>query len=319
MVARSDAQSSSNSNTTRHALASQFAGGASTLLFYPLDVVKMRFMAQDGTEGRKHNRLHYGSMRQALSTIYREEGLNALFRGAHVAVFAAAVSWGAYMYVYRSFDILLRGTFVDEKSADGGVMPRFDRSVVAGICSGLLVNFATNPLWLVKARIQLVREGEERFGFVKTLTGAVQRDGVLSLWRGTSAQLLTGVPNSLQFPIYEASKRLYRSMAISADPAPLASADGVAEVTFSTCITKAFVGLTSHPLQLLKARLMDGRSREGPVRYERLLASTAMIVQREGWAGLYRGIVVGLAHTVPRAWVQFLMFESYLSFTGHRS
>jgi solute carrier family 25 folate transporter 32 len=143
----------------------------------------------------------------------------------------------------------------------------------------------------------------------------VRHDGWRSLWRGTGAQLLTGIPNSLQFPIYEASKRNYRRLVVGKDGVAKGdkSAVGFSEVTACTFVTKAVIGVMSHPLQLLKARLMDLRARDGEVTYHGVVQAAAIVTKREGPRGLYRGFFVGLAHTVPRAWLQFQLFEKYLS------
>ena len=49
----------------QHALASQAAAAVSTLLFNPLEVVRVRFMAQDGTALRTHNGVRYATTNTA--------------------------------------------------------------------------------------------------------------------------------------------------------------------------------------------------------------------------------------------------------------
>ena len=87
---KSDAPQPANNSARRspihHTVASQTAGFVSTFAFYPLDVLKMRFMSQDGTKERQHNNSTYSSIVRSTRTIYQEEGLRALYRGVHVAI-----------------------------------------------------------------------------------------------------------------------------------------------------------------------------------------------------------------------------------------
>ena len=96
------------------------------------------------------------------------------------------------------------------------------------------------------------------------------------------------------------------------DP-PSRATPGFGEVTICTCATKAVLGFLSHPCQLIRARLMDKRSREGDVRYVSVRQATTTIFRREGLAGFYRGVLVGFTHTVPRTIAQFQFYELALA------
>jgi solute carrier family 25 folate transporter 32 len=87
---------------TRQTAASQLSGATSSLIVFPLDTMRYRFMAQDGTRERRHRGRYYTSVTASLRHVVREEGAASLYRGAHVAVAGTAVSWGIYMWTYRT-------------------------------------------------------------------------------------------------------------------------------------------------------------------------------------------------------------------------
>jgi hypothetical protein len=285
-----------------HAVSSQTAGGLSTLAFYPLDVVKVRFMSQDGTAARQHNSVaRYTSVPAALRVIVEQEGAAALFRGAPLAVGASAASWGLFMLLYRWLD------------PSGGT--DFGQSCAASACGNVAVAVATNPLWLIKARMQLEEADTRRAGGAArqygTLLGGLRHvvatTGGASLWRGTSAQLLVAVPNALNFPVYEAAKR-WRLRA--SGRAQLSTP----EVCACSVVAKVTIAVASHPLVLVKVRLQDTRSRTGDVQYASLGRTVLTVLRREGARGMFRGLVPALAQTVPRGLMQFVIYEGCVDY-----
>jgi hypothetical protein len=286
----------------QQAVCGQVAGGLSTLAFYPLDVVKIRFMSQDGTAARQHNSVaRYTSFTAATRLIVAEEGVRALYRGAAAAMLSSAVSWGLYMFMYRRVEAFL-GRYTERRQL---------QCTGAALAAGAAASVATNPLWLIKARMQLEEADARRAGgaaarHYTSLAGGLRHvavtTGVASLWRGTSAQVLLGIPMAMNFPVYEAAKR-WRLAATG--EAQL----GVGEVCACTVVSKTFVASASHPITVLKVRLQDHRSRVGDVRYESLLASVATIVRREGMRGMFRGWTIGVAHSVPRSALHFVVYE----------
>jgi solute carrier family 25 (mitochondrial folate transporter), member 32 len=290
----------------RHAIASQVAGFTSTIAFYPLDVVKMRFMSQDGTTTRQHNNTTYTSLLRSTQTILREEGVRALYRGAHVAVGGSVAAWGVYMYLYRSLLHVL------ERMEGGGMQGAFHAKVMASVVASSASALASNPIWLIKTRMQLEERHKhsgvpgEYSGFWRSASVVIRNSGLRGLWVGSSAQILLGVPNALNFPIYESIKglRMRQTGKTSLD---------LTEVCLCTTITKTILAMLSHPLFLVKTRLQDQRSHQGAVQYTSLPQALRLILQREGALGLYRGVIPALAQAIPRSITQFVVYESCLS------
>ncbi len=203
-------------------------------------------------------------------------------------------------------------------------------SYCASACGNCAVALAANPLWLVKNRMQLeeaaitTRRGvaspsdgikpRRVYGSVMGgLAHAVRTDGVKSLWRGSSAQLLVGLPSAATFPVYEFLKA--RASAAEVGQSASARSTPMSVVCLCSVVAKVVSTFLCHPLVLVKVRLQDPkRSADALVRYETLLGAVGTIYRREGATGFYRGIWPSLVQIVPRSVAQILLYEIFVEF-----
>lgn len=313
--------------TLQHTLASQCGSAASTIVLYPIDVVRVRFMSQDGTQVRQHSGQTYSSVARSFKVIHKSEGLRAFYGGCHVAVLGSVCSWGIYMYSYRwlcdSYALFKerpqrrscdpsagRASVVYSERVDT-FLQRFALSTLAScVCA-----VACNPIWLMKTRMQIeeasrASQVERRFRtFRGGLLYSVRASGVKSLWRGTSAQVLLGVPNAVTLPLYDTMKA-YLKQLHQDHGAEL----NLAEVSLASFTTKVMVALIAHPIAVFKTRLQDHRARVGDVQYTSFLQTAKTIWKRSGPKGLYRGFVPSLYQSVPRTVLMFVFYERFLRF-----
>ncbi|CAM42917.1 mitochondrial carrier protein-like protein [Leishmania braziliensis MHOM/BR/75/M2904] len=321
-----------DATSLQHTVASQLGGATSTILLYPVDVIRTRFLSQDGTRTREHNGETYRSITRAFQLVYREEGgLPAFFRGCHVSVCGTVCAWGVYMYLYRlqcswyaawqakrhethrsrrdlvalsgedSFAALSAATWQN-------LLQRFGFSIIASCTSAL----ACNPIWLLKTRMQLEEASARTAGvprhfltFRDGLLHTVQTTGVRSLWRGVSAQIMLGVPNAFNLPLYDTVKAAIMRIRVKNELSVL-------DVGVSSTVTKVLLALLCQPLVVVKTRLQDHRARAGDVHYQSFLQSTKTIWQRGGLVAFYRGTVSSMCQTVPRSVLLFVFYEQFL-------
>lgn len=320
----------------QHTVASQLGGATSTILLYPIDVIRMRFMSQDGTRTREHNGQTYSSIKNAFRLIYKEEGgVRAFFRGCHVSVLGTVCAWGVYMYFYRCqcawYEVWQRKGAGQASSSGSGssastdqkkdrnsavywsatwqnLLQRFGFSIVASCTSAVVCN----PIWLLKTRMQLEEASARtmtvsrnfqtfRHGLVYT----VKTTGLRSLWRGVSVQVLLGVPNAFNLPLYDTIKATIMGVTGRNELS-------VVEVCTCSTLTKVALSVFTHPLLVLKTRLQDHRARSGEVQYESFLQSAKTVWVRGGVAAFYRGMVASLCQTVPRSVLLFVFYEQFL-------
>ncbi|CBZ29500.1 mitochondrial carrier protein-like protein [Leishmania mexicana MHOM/GT/2001/U1103] len=322
----------------QHTVASQLGGATSTILLYPVDVIRIRFTSQDGTHTREHNGQTYRSIAKAFQLIYREEGgLRALFRGCHVSVCGTVCAWGVYMYLYccqctwyeawraRRREAHCSGSGVSRCSEEESLaacpaalwqnlLQRFGFSIIASCASAVVCN----PIWLLKTRMQLeeasARTADAPRNF-RTFRGGllhtVQTTGVRSLWRGVSAQMVLAVPNAFNLPLYDTIK----AAIIDLRKGELS----VLDVCVCSTVTKTVLALICQPVVVVKTRLQDHRARRGEIQYRSFLQSIKTMWQRGGLAAFYRGTVPSMCQTVPRSALMFAFYEQFLKAAQHIS
>ena len=222
-------------NTYRHTVAVQIAAASSTLLFYPLDSVKFRIMSQDGTSKHSyhHHRGDFSGVSQALRQTYKVEGLMALYRGALISVSGSVLSWGIYMFAYK---------YLLHLGSTGSMSNSIYFDYTASLSASVFCAICTNPLWLVKTRMQLqdrtVKNQTYYRGFFHGTREVIKSEGIIALYRGLLSQILLSVPTAAYFPMYEAFKAYARSMKQIEDTQHL----NFFELLLCTLATKVIMG-----------------------------------------------------------------------------
>ena len=172
----------------------------------------------------------YRSTGHALLTIGRTEGFKTLYAGLTPNLTGSTVSWGCYFYAYN----YLRGRvrempgYTDSKGQLGpGV------NMACATLSGFCTCIATNPIWLVKTRLQLQTPGTPSLcplttcplpsnqnsshtctdsgarmnGMLDAFRTVIKHEGIAGLYQGLFPSLLLVSHGALQFMAYEEIKK----------------------------------------------------------------------------------------------------------------
>lgn len=309
-------------SATRHALASNVAACIATFCFNPLEIVRTRMMSQDGTKARTHGGVRYVSTAHALRHMRATEGARVFFRGAHVAAVASGFSHGVYMLSYRQ--LLARCSRDDAGQPQQSAPPAFSTTFACSVAANVIVAYVTNPIWLVKTRIQLGDSSDRQASrvvrsAVNCVVSSARNDGPLVFWRGCTAQVLLAAPSSLHLPLYEAMLRLSgaqvrRFASPAAERQQQSQMHIVPAVLGSNIAAKTLVTVLCHPFTLLRTRLQDVKARSGAaeVQYRTLRDAATAVWRSDGTlivGGFTRGLAPSLLQVVPRSALHILLYE----------
>jgi solute carrier family 25 folate transporter 32 len=208
-------------------LIAGFSGGViSTSLLLPLDVIKVRLQVNEdaGDNGRRAGggvKRRLGAMR-LLRGIIKHEGLTGLYSGWTPAVIGSAVSWGGYFYLYENFKQQLvtyklqsSATPVTPEALRSTHLSSIDNFILA-CTSGACMVALTNPIWLIKTRMQLqMRKASQLHTEVKApyknmvdaAVTIVREEGAFALYKGGGAAMLLTSHGGVQFVVYEFLKK----------------------------------------------------------------------------------------------------------------
>ncbi|KAK8673250.1 hypothetical protein V6N13_111599 [Hibiscus sabdariffa] len=291
-----------------NATAGAVAGFATVATMYPLDVVRTRFQVNDG---RVTNYPTYKNTAHAIFTISRSEGLKGLFAGFLPSVLASSVSWGVYFFFYD------RAKQRYSRNGEEKLSPGFHLAAAAE--AGALVSLCTNPIWLIKTRLQLqspFHQSRPYSGIYDALRTILREEGWTALYKGLGPGLLTQVCHgAIQFTAYEELRRImvdYKErkqksesgsdLLNSFDYAVLGGASKIAAI------------LVTYPFQVIRTRSQQRPSNDGIPRYTNSWHVVKATARYEGFRGFYKGINPNLLRNVPASSITFLVYENVLKF-----
>lgn len=199
-------------------LVAGFSGGVvSTTLLLPLDVIKVRLQVSEPSrrktaETGPRSRVRRLGALQVCKSILRHEGVGGLYQGLTPAVVGSAVSWGGYFFLYEKFKKSLKDR--KEKLGKSTELHSVDNFVLAIAAGGCMV-LLTNPVWLIKTRMQLqMKKSSDAYGVKKPYSGMIdaartiaKEEGVLALYKGTVPAMALTSHGGVQFVVYEFLKK----------------------------------------------------------------------------------------------------------------
>ncbi|CAN7088223.1 unnamed protein product [Brassica rapa subsp. narinosa] len=174
---------SANSHPTTNVLCNAAAGAAAGVFaatfVCPLDVIKTRFQVH-GLPKLAHPNIKGSIIVGSLKQIFKQEGMRGLYRGLSPTVMALLSNWAVYFTMYDQLKSFLISNDKDHKFSVGA-------NVMAASGAGAATTIATNPLWVVKTRLQTqgMREGVVPY---KSTLSALRRiayeEGIRGLYSG---------------------------------------------------------------------------------------------------------------------------------------
>ena len=232
------------------------------------------------------------TLASAARAVWSDGGWAAFWRGNGANV-AKVVPETATKYV--AFDALKKTLASDPGNAT--VLERF----AAGGMAGAAAQTVVYPLEIVKTRVSLSAGG---CSMATVIAGVLRAEGARGLFKGLTPSLV-GI-----FP-YAGIDLMTNSVlkdALAAKYAEVGRDPGVAELLGCGMASSTSAMLVTYPLNLVRTRL-QASGMPGQPTYSGPVECAGKILAKEGFAGLYRGLVPNLAKVLPATSVSYAVYD----------
>lgn len=324
-----------------HFVAGALGGTAAATLTAPFDVLKTRLqsdyyhqqlLASRAARGvpspssmsfTRSALLHFRETFQILFAIPRTEGYRALFKGLGPNLIGVVPARAINFYTYGNGKRVLSTYFNDGKES---AWVHLCAAATAGIVTGT----ATNPIWLVKTRLQLDKNnakaqgGRQYKNALDCTMQTIRQEGIRGLYKGLTASYLGVSESTMQWVLYEQMKlglanRQQRLEASGREPSvwdkTVQWTGGVGAAGFA----KFIATILTYPHEVVRTRLRLAPMENGHQKYTGLVQCFRLVAKEEGLLGLYGGLTPHLLRVVPSAAIMFGTYESALKLLGTTS
>ena len=269
-------------------VAGAMAGAVAKTATAPLERLKILFQVQ-GMRGADLAAPKYTGIAQAFSTVVREEGALALWKGNGANVLRVIPVYGLKFAFNDTIKALVAGP--QKRSLDMAQL------LWVGTLAGLLQTALTYPLETVRTRLTLGPEQGVRYaGIADCFRQMVRTEGWAGLFKGFGPTMVSGAPyTGIQMTSYEMLKRN--------------SGDGILWSLANGAISGLIAQTVTYPGDTVRRRMQNNGAGGAPKTYRNSLHCTAQIWRLEGAAGFMKGSWTNTVRAVPGAAVQFAAYE----------
>ncbi|PVG04728.1 mitochondrial carrier [Serendipita vermifera] len=289
--------------SSRHFVAGGLGGMCGAIVTAPFDVVKTRlqsdmFKVAPTSASRSSNLLyHFVETGHILRDIAKSEGIPALFKGLGPTLVGVIPARSINFFTYGNGKQII-ATQLNDGRENAAV--HLGAAVIAGVITGT----CTNPIWVVKTRMQLSASQSRPFGSAwGCITHIFSNEGIRGFYKGLSASYLGVSEGVIQWTLYEQ----FKSLARRAEGGPLEWA-GMLGAAGSA---KMIASLITYPHEVLRTRLRQPVV-NGIPKYTGLYQTLRLVIAEEGTRALYGGLSAHLLRVIPNAAVMYSIYEAAL-------
>ncbi|PSN30624.1 Calcium-binding mitochondrial carrier protein Aralar1 [Blattella germanica] len=225
--------------------------------------------------------LMYRNSFDCLKKVIRHEGFFGLYRGLVPQLMGVAPEKAIKLTV----NDFVRDKFMDKN----GNLPLYGE-VISGACAGGSQVIFTNPLEIVKIRLQVA--GEIASGAKISALSVVKELGLFGLYKGAKACFLRDVPfSAIYFPAYAHMKVKLADENGYNHPLSLLFAGAIAGVPAASLVTPADVIKTrlQRTVVLFELVILQVVAREGQTTYNGVFDAAKKIYAEEGPRAFWKG------------------------------
>jgi len=234
---------------------------------------------------------------QCLKMIFMNEGIAGLFKGLGPNVMGVFPSRAIYF-----------GAYSTAKSNLNASIPKANRDspfvhVTSAATAGFCASTATNPIWMIKTRLQLDRARDKTLNIKNCFQNIYKEHGVRGLWKGVTASYWGISETMIHFVIYEYLKKELAIMQNKKKNDDKTTFDFVCFMLCGAC-SKTCATIVAYPHEVARTRLRE----EGSI-YRTFWQTLHTVYQNEGRRGLYRGLATQLIRQIPNTAIMMSTYE----------
>ncbi|GIL48205.1 hypothetical protein Vafri_4889 [Volvox africanus] len=308
-------------NQWNNMLAGGLAGSVAVLFLHPFDVIKTRLQVQDGASLAVPQ---YRNAIDAARSVLAQEGWRSFYKGLTPALIGSGVSWAAYFAIYEA----VKAWHCRWQERDR-LSPAWNMASAAQ--AGAMVCLLTNPIWLVKTRLQLQRlplasapaaagvaaagAAVHRIvpynGFLDAMIRIGREEGLRGYYKGLGPSLvLQTMHGAVQFAVYDELKYFASRLGRSAEETDRQLGSG--ELSLFAASSKLTASVTTYPSQVVRSRLQQRMDDGRTLVYSSASQVVRLTWQREGLRGFYKGLGPALLRVMPQSAVTLVAYEHIL-------
>lgn len=309
-----------------HFIAGGIGGMAGCVVTCPLDLVKTRlqsdayrsYLTQHSHSTGEYIYHSILSPFKILKTVYRTEGFTALFKGLGPGLIGTVPARSINFFTYGvSKDFFSKWLNNGEENAK--------IHLISAATAGIITSTSTNPIWLVKTRLQLDKAKVPEDKIYKNswdcIVKVLKNEGVFGLYRGLSASYLGSVEGVLQWLLYEQikivleksdtdKKLMHGEKTFNENSDGWNSFKKWALRSGGAGLAKFTASIVTYPHEVVRTRLRQQPLLiNGLPKYHGLFQTFAVVFREEGLRSMYGGLTAHLFRTVPNSIIMFGTWE----------
>ena len=216
--------------------------------------------------------------------IFEAQGVRGFFKGLRPTLAGIIPARSIYFFTYEQSKRRLGSTILPEGSVGN--------ALISGFSAGIASNTLTNPIWMVKTRIQLLVDksvGQQAYtGYTDVICTIMKEEGIGGFYRGITASYWGCAEGAIQFLIYEKVKK--RVLEKQNEQNELLGLPPTTQHTklslFCTAaLAKGVVAITTYLHEVARTRLRE-QAREGVFRYKGMWQAIGLVAKEEGSSGV---------------------------------
>uniref|UniRef100_A0A6Q2X5M0 EF-hand domain-containing protein n=1 Tax=Esox lucius TaxID=8010 RepID=A0A6Q2X5M0_ESOLU len=263
--------------------AGAMAGAVSRTGTAPLDRVKV-FMQ---VHSSKTNRI---TLLGGLKQMIKEGGVTSLWRGNGINVIKIAPETAIKFMAYEQFKKLL--------TPEGEKVQTYQR-FMAGSLAGATAQTSIYPMEVMKTRLTLGKTGQYN-GMLDCGKKILRTEGMKAFYKGYTPNMIGIIPYAgIDLAVYESLKNAWLSHYAKDTANP-----GILVLLGCGTISSTCGQLASYPLALLRTRMQAQGNTQST-----MTGLAKGIMAKEGFFGLYRGILPNFMKVIPAVSISYVVYE----------